>query len=139
MIGRATAMVAALAAAPSSPSQPASPLGVWQAPIEHGVVQLYACGEALCGRVVTSDLVRADPELRDVHNNDPALRGRRIKGLTVFTGFIGGPLQWRGRVYDPRDGHTYDGMIRVQDARTLRLTGCLVFPLCLTQTWTRLE
>ena len=114
--------------------------GEWLSQTHHGVVQLYDCGGEICGRVVTSDLVKDHPDLRDTRNKDASLQGRPIKGLTILKGFVGGPDEWKGgAVYDPEDGNTYHGSIRRVDANTVKLTGCVVFPLCRTQTWTRVQ
>ena len=60
------------------------------------MIQVYDCGPEVCGRVVDSDDLRADPDLRDMKNKDAALQGRRVKGLTMMTGFKGGPADWTG-------------------------------------------
>jgi uncharacterized protein (DUF2147 family) len=117
----------------------ASPIeGRWLTPVQHGVVEITACGEAICGRVLSSDTLKADPALKDIHNKDAALRTRSVKGMTMLAGFTGGPKEWKGgTAYNPDDGNTYKGSLTLADANTLKVTGCVVFPLCKTQTWTR--
>jgi len=44
-----------------------------------------------------------------------------------------------GSVFNPADGRTYRGTITMQGEDTLRLRGCVVAPLCRTQTWTRVR
>jgi uncharacterized protein (DUF2147 family) len=58
----------------------------------------------------------------------------------MLTGFTGGPTEWRnGSVYNPADGGTYRGTITMTNDNSLRLRGCIVAPLCKTQTWTRIQ
>jgi uncharacterized protein (DUF2147 family) len=46
--------------------------------------------------------------------------------------------KWSGQVYNAEDGKTYSGSITLQDARTLKLEGCVLGGLfCKAQTWTR--
>jgi uncharacterized protein (DUF2147 family) len=116
----------------------ASPVGLWLTPDDHGQIEVFACGSKLCGRIVTSDKLRADPGLKDAANKDPALRDRPLKGLVIMTGFNGGPARWTGgAIYRPQDGGAYQGTIDLIDARTLKLKGCIVAPLCQTQVWKR--
>jgi uncharacterized protein (DUF2147 family) len=118
----------------------AGPEGLWSTPVHHGVVEVYDCGDAICARIVTSDRLKLDPTETDVKNKDPALRNRPLKGLTVMWDFKGGPLEWKdGHAYDPADGGTYHGSLKLADPDTIRLTGCIIFPLCQTQSWTRIH
>lgn len=135
--GFALGLVAALSVA--GLAHAASPIdGRWQTPVKNGVIEIAPCGDALCGRVVTSDVIKADPGMKDVNNKDAALRDRPIKGLLTLKGFTGGPKEWKGgTAYNPDDGGTYKGSLTLVDANTLKVTGCIVFPLCKTQTWTR--
>jgi uncharacterized protein (DUF2147 family) len=131
----------ALALAGTTPAGPAlaSPAeGVWRTPTEHADIQLYDCGAFLCGRVIASDGLKLHPEVRNYRDPDPAKRNILILGMTFLTGFSGGPPKWRhGAVYNPQDGHTYHGTITMLDHDTLHLQGCIIFPLCATQTWKR--
>ena len=131
---------AALAAALASPALAGDPTGLWQTPTNGGQVRIAHCGQALCGTLVTSDHIRADPNTLDVHNRDAAQRGRTLRNLPMLTGFTGGPTEWRGgSVYNPADGGTYRGTISMTGDNSLRLRGCIVAPLCKNQTWTRIQ
>jgi uncharacterized protein (DUF2147 family) len=128
--------MAALVLAGTAAASPAE--GVWRTPVDDSDIQLYDCGPALCGRVVGSNALRLHPELRNIRDPDPARRNLTILGLTFLQGFVGGPPRWRfGSIYNPNDGHTYHGTITLKDANTLRLQGCIIFPLCASQTWVR--
>ncbi len=128
------------AAALSSTAMAASPVGDWNTPAKHGVVRVSECGDAICGKIVDGDDIRANAAAADLHNQDAALRSRPLKGLPLFYGVKGGPSEWSGgSVYNPEDGKTYHGSIKLVDEDTLKLTGCIMAPFCKTQTWTRVK
>lgn len=134
------AALAVAAAALASPALASDPTGLWQTPTNGGQVRITRCGQALCGALVTSDHIRTDPNARDTHNKNEAQRTRTLRGLPMLSGFTGGPTEWRGgSVYNPADGGTYRGTITMTNDNTLRLRGCIVAPLCKTQTWTRVQ
>jgi uncharacterized protein (DUF2147 family) len=138
MAGLNRGLIALAAVAFAAPAFAASPEGVWRTPSRGGVVELSACGPALCGRLLTTVGIAANPSLPDGKNRDPGLRTRLLKDLQIVQGFTGGPTEWTGgTVYNPVDGGTYKGRIVLVDEDRLRLTGCIIFPLCTTQTWTR--
>lgn len=137
---RILALAATAAALLASPALAADATGLWQTPTNGGQVRIARCGQALCGTLVTSDHIRQNPNARDEHNRDQGQRGRTLRNLPMLTGFTGGPTEWRGgSVYNPADGGTYRGTITMVNDNTLRLRGCIVAPLCKTQTWTRIQ
>ena len=134
-----TAAAALSATALAAPAFAADPTGLWQTPTNGGQVRISRCGQALCGTLVTSDHIRANPNVQDEHNSDRNQRTRTLRNLPMLRGFTGGPTEWtNGSVYNPADGRTYRGTITMQGDNTLRLRGCVVAPLCKTQTWTRI-
>ena len=131
-------LTAAAALAAAAPALAASPHGAWKTPT--GQVEIYSCGAQLCGKITGSPRISANPDLRDAKNKDEHLRSRKLMGLVFLTGFGGGPKEWtNGKVYNPEDGNTYQGTITLVDDNTLNLRGCVIFPLCKTQTWSRLK
>ena len=127
----------ALLATPAAAASPA--VGVWSTPQEHGVVEVTDCGPGICGRVVNGDHIRANPTVTDLMNKNTALRGRPLKGLLIFEGLTGGPPKWRGHVYNPVDGGIYSGYVVQHGPDALVLTGCIIWPLCQSQRWTRVR
>ena len=114
--------------------------GTWQTPDDNAVVKIEACGAALCGYIVTSDQLKAHPDQTDARNRTVSLRTRPLKGLALFSGVKGGPPEWTGgALYDPEDGKTYKGSIKLTGADTLQLTGCVFRPFCKSETWTRIR
>src|SRR5579883_1514460 len=100
----------------------AVPQGVWL--MESRVaVQIFDCGNLLCGRILWLAIPR-DPQGRldrDKHNPDPALRQRPLCGLTIIWGLRStGPDRWGGgRFYNPDDGKTYNISAELTSADTL--------------------
>jgi uncharacterized protein (DUF2147 family) len=116
-------------------------LGLWRTPVDGGgLVRLEQCGSAVCGVVVDSPRLRANPDQRDVLNQDRAMRTRRLMGLRMFEARPTGARRLSdGWVYNPEDGHTYRGSVTLLQDGRLRLTGCAIWPLCRSQVWTRAE
>ncbi|MBB3955340.1 DUF2147 domain-containing protein [Novosphingobium sediminicola] len=132
------ALLGILAAAAAPSAQDA--LGRWQTETKHGVVEIAACGPSICGRLVESDALRTNPQLRDTKNKDAAQRDRMLKGLTILQGFHAKGGEWAGgTIYNGDDGGTYQATLSLIDRDTLKVKGCIVWPLCKSQTWKRLR
>ena len=97
----------------------AAPQGVWLIDAKVAV-QIFDCGNLLCGRIRGLQTAR-DPQGqpdRDKNNPDPALRQRRLCGLTVFWGLRPeGSDRWGGgQFYNPADGKTYSVSAELRSA-----------------------
>ncbi len=105
----------------------ADPSGTWTTEGGLSQVRIAPCGGAFCGTVVwTKDPNRAD-----------AKSGRKVKGMTILTGMTEtGANQYKGNLYNPQDGKNYTGYMTV-NGNSATLKGCVVRPLCKTQTWSR--
>lgn len=134
-----TVLVLALAATVAGSGGLAEAPGLWRTPSDGGsLVRLAPCGRNLCGAIVSSPRLKAHPGQRDVRNADPAKRHRPLKGLRILEVAPGAAGQdGEGWVYNPEDGRTYRGAIRLTPDGRLRLRGCVVRPLCKTQVWVR--
>jgi uncharacterized protein (DUF2147 family) len=114
--------------------------GLWQTQTNGGQVEISRCGNSLCGKLVTSEHIKADPAVKDAKNKDASLRGRPLKNMQMLYDFTGGPSKWTGgKVYNAADGGTYSGVITLISANELKLKGCIVAPLCKTEKWTRIK
>jgi uncharacterized protein (DUF2147 family) len=112
--------------------------GLWKLPDNNVIVRIHACGPSVCGNLVSADKLKSNPQLKDKMNKDESQRARPVRGLPVLFGFTGGPAKWSdGKVYNPDDGRTYKSEMTLADADTLKLTGCVVKPLCKSTTLTR--
>lgn len=135
-------MILLLAAAAQAMSGPSldDVVGRWQAQSDNGVIEITRCGASICGNLITSDRLRADPGQVDGRNRNASLRTRRLAGLSILSGFRRTSNSWTGgTIYDGQDGGTYSATITLADANHLRLRGCIIWLLCKTETWTRIE
>jgi uncharacterized protein (DUF2147 family) len=135
----------ALAAWPAAAQDAESaPYGVWMPEDEESMVEIYECGEAMCGRVVWMLEGRGEDGeiLTDIYNPDPALRSVPVLGLEIMTDIT--PTEedkvWQGRVYNPKDGRTYDFWLTVKTEQQITIQGCGLYNLiCQTHTWNRAD
>ena len=133
-------LAAAFAVAISTPAFAQEITGLWQTQTNGGQVEISRCGNSLCGKLVNSNHIQADPAAKDVKNKDASLRGRPLKNMQMLYDFTGGPTKWTGgKVYNAADGGTYSGTITLLSADELKLKGCIVAPLCKTEKWTRVK
>jgi uncharacterized protein (DUF2147 family) len=122
-------------------AQPQDILGVWWTENNKGRVEIAKCAapmQGLCGTIVwisqPSD-AQGRPQT-DKKNKDPRLRNRPIVGMAVFEGWRpAGANAWKGEVYDPEEGETYDVDISLAGDR-LTLRGCVLL-FCDSETWIR--
>lgn len=129
--------------------------GYWRTPVPHhrdSVVQIFKHGDVYDGRIValeqpdyTADEhaeLAGQPKM-DIHNPDKAKRRRPLMGLVVLRGLKPkDKTHWSGaRIYDPRNGKTYDAEATLSgDGNTLKLRGYVFVSLLgKTQAWTRVD
>ena len=126
----------ALMAAPQSGD---AAVGRWKTETRNAVVEIQRCGASICGRILTSDALRTNPNLKDARNSNAQLRNRPLRGMQILSGFKASGTSWTGgKIYNAEDGKTYSAEVRVAGDQ-LKLKGCVVWPLCKTQTWTRVR
>lgn len=99
-----------------------------------GLIEIGRCGATVCGRLVR--ILKSEPNApkTDVNNSDPALRSRPVLGMPILSGFTDGGKDWRGRIYDPRNGKSYKSIVSRNGDGTLKVQGCIAF-ICQTQLW----
>lgn len=140
ILGFALALALPLALPLAAQARPEDAIGRWATPSKHGVVEIAPCGSGVCGHLVDSDNIRLNPDLRDAKNSDATKRSRQLKGLLLLDGFHRGSDGWDGgSIYNPEDGGTYHATITFDGPDRLKLKGCIVWPLCKSQVWTRLR
>jgi uncharacterized protein (DUF2147 family) len=101
-------VAALLAGAPASAD---TVLGRWKTETHNAIVEISRCGASICGKVVTSDAIRANPAMKDSKNANAALRNRPVQGMLMLNGFKhdGAGVWSSGQVYNAEDGKTYSG------------------------------
>lgn len=116
-------------------AQAAQPIaGKWLTEDGSAIVQVGPCGSVTCGRIATVVKARPGAPTADVNNPDAKLRTRPIVGLPILSGFSDAGEDWRGRIYDPRNGKSYKSIVARAADGSLKVKGCISF-ICQTQTW----
>jgi uncharacterized protein (DUF2147 family) len=99
-------------------------VGTWWSPKHDGKILITtdASGKA-SGTVIAA----ADADRKDIRNPNPALRGRRLLGLVILSGFHDdGHGTWTGgSVYQPSSGRTFNADLKLKDDDHLLLHGFL--------------
>lgn len=126
------ASAAMLVALPASAATPIA--GRYLTEDGAGIIEVGRCGNSVCGRLVR--IVKAKPgaPTTDVNNSDPALRSRPILGMPILSGFADAGGDWRGRIYDPRNGKSYKSIVSKNADGSLKVQGCIAI-FCQTQVW----
>jgi uncharacterized protein (DUF2147 family) len=123
-------------------------LGIWKTELDESKVEVYRCGEKICGKIVwlkrpvytDGSVDQIGTPIIDRYNPDPALRKRPLIGLQIMQGFSEqGDTTWvGGSCYDPKSGKSYRGNIRLAAFDRLELRGFIGIPLFgRTAVWTR--
>ena len=95
--------------------------GIWTSKEKRdSLIEIYDCGEYLCGRLVslTEPLDDAGISRRDLNNQDESLQDRPLAGIEFLTGFTYDERKtaWKGgRIYNARDGKTYKSTMVFKD------------------------
>jgi len=139
----ATLIVAAALSASHAYAQVPPVFGDWATQGYGSLVGLAPCARnraTICGEIRwlwrASDTT-GQPR-RDNRNPDPTHRARPLVGVEILQGFreTAPNVFTGGTIYNPDDGRTYTGTIRLrQDA--LYLQGCALGVFCQTQVWRR--
>jgi uncharacterized protein (DUF2147 family) len=116
-------------------AQAAQPIaGRWITEDGSAIIQVGPCGTSTCGRIATVLKPRPGAPTTDINNPDAKLRNRPVVGLPILSGFSDAGDDWRGRIYDPRNGKSYKSIATRAADGTLKVKGCIAF-LCQTQVW----
>lgn len=125
-----------------SPAFAADPAGLWLSEDGEAKVQIYHCGQALCGKLAwlkdPNDPETKKPKL-DKFNKDASKKSRPVLGLDIISGMkpSGRPDQWSGSLYNPEDGNTFSGTLTMQNMLNLKLEGCVLALFCRSEIWKR--
>lgn len=109
--------------------------GDWLTP-NGSVIHVEHCGDRVCLQAAAPP---PNVPTNDIHNPDPALRGRAVCGMVIGKGFALNDADHAsgGTLYDPRTGKTYHGGMTLEGTK-LHLRGYVGIPLFgASQTWTR--
>lgn len=112
---------------------PDNVLGAWKTDGGDSILELFKCGEKICGKIVwlkvpnyidSNDGPVGDIKV-DRKNPDAALRRRPILGLQVISGLAAtGDNRWEGGAcYDPESGKSYKCKMHLRSTDKLELRG----------------
>ncbi len=109
--------------------------GTWLTEGGRSQVRISPCGPSRCGTIIWTKA-----EAKDVNNPDPARREKSLVGVQMIRDARPSGEGWTGALYNPLDGKTYSGRMRLLSANQLELSGCVLGGLiCKSQTWTKLR
>lgn len=114
--------------------------GRWLTQEKDGWIRVVLVGDSLEGSIAGAPPGSPSERELDDRNPDPALRTRKLDGLTIMTGFeYDGDGRWKnGTVYDPNSGKTYKCTLTLVDPNTVRIRGYIGVSLFgRSETWTR--
>jgi uncharacterized protein (DUF2147 family) len=138
----ALCVIVPVAGLPAS-AQTQNILGVWWTDKNKSRVEIVNCSppkQGLCGTIIwlsQPNDAQGRPQT-DKKNKNPNLRVRPIVGLGIFEGWRpAGRNAWKGEVYDPEEGETYNVDISLAGDK-LTLKGCVLF-VCDSETWRRYQ
>ena len=108
------------------------PAGIWLTETGDSKVRLSRCGSGYCGTIVST----AGKGL-DANNPDPALRGRSVVGVQIVNATSATADGFSGTLYNPKDGKTYSGTLKMTGPNAVEVSGCVMSVFCKRQTWKR--
>ncbi|WP_426215547.1 DUF2147 domain-containing protein [Methylobacterium sp. NFXW15] len=108
------------------------PSGLWLTETGKSKVKIAPCGGGYCGTIVS-----APGKALDANNPDASLRGRSVIGVQILDARKPDGNGFSGSLYNPNDGKTYSGSMKLTKPDTLEVSGCVLGFLCKSQTWTR--
>lgn len=110
------------------------PSGVWLTETGDSKVRLSRCGGGYCGTIVSTS-----GSGLDVNNPDASLRGRSLVGVQIVNATSASSDGYEGTLYNPKDGKTYSGSLKVKGPASVEVAGCVMSVFCKRQTWKRVN
>ena len=121
-------------------------LQTWYTLDNKSKVQVYKCGEKICGKFiwVKEPLTEEGKPKVDINNEDESVRGKPIIGLVMLNGFVEDAETahaWTaGTIYDPENGKTYSSKMTLNDDGTLTVRGYVGLPIFgRSQEWVKVD
>ncbi len=117
-------------------------VGEWYNAEKDAIITLFDDGKTISGKITWMKFPNdenGNPKT-DPLNPDEELRARPRMGMVMMSGFahIEGKVWDNGKLYDPKKGKTYSGMVTLTNENTLDLRGYIGFSFIgRSSTWTR--
>ena len=116
--------------------------GVWRTENGESHIEITPCTSGHCGKIIylAEPFDQHGRPKTDEDNPDPEKRLLPILGLTIVFDMVPneGPNHWRGKIYNPDDGDTYQATIALREDE-LTVEGCVALIICGSQVWTRMR
>ncbi|WP_336488228.1 DUF2147 domain-containing protein [Methylobacterium nigriterrae] len=129
------ALLAALATGGTALAQKGGdPSGTWLTETGDSKVRLSRCGGGYCGVIASTSGKGIDE-----NNPNPALRSRSVVGVQIVNATKATSDGYEGTLYNPKDGKTYSGSLKMTSANTIEVAGCVMSVFCKRQTWKRVN
>jgi uncharacterized protein (DUF2147 family) len=118
-------------------------LGQWYTTDKGAIVEVYQCGDKLCGKIIwlkEPNTEEGKPKT-DINNPEASKHNRPIIGLNMLKGFEpDGNNEWEnGEIYDPKNGKTYSCNMELK-GEVLEVRGYIGISLFgRTEKWTRVK
>ncbi|GBU18925.1 MULTISPECIES: DUF2147 domain-containing protein [Methylobacterium] len=130
----AAALAALIATLPAAAQKGADASGLWLTQTGDSKVRLSRCGAGYCGVIASTSGKGIDE-----HNPDPALRGRSVVGVQIVNAPTASGEGYEGTLYNPKDGKTYSGSLKITGPGTIEVAGCVMGVFCKRQTWKKVN
>ena len=108
--------------------------GLWLTETGDSKVRLARCGGGFCGTIATTSGTGLD-----TNNPDASLRSRSLVGVRILNANAANADGYEGSLYNPKDGKTYSGTLKVKGPNAVEVAGCVMGVFCKRQTWTRVN
>jgi uncharacterized protein (DUF2147 family) len=121
-------------------------LKTWYTKDNKSKVEIYKCGEKICGKFIwlKEPLTEEGKAKVDINNEDESARGKPIIGLVMLNDFVEDAQTahaWTaGTIYDPENGKTYSSKMTLNEDGTLEVRGYVGLPIFgRSQEWVKAE
>jgi uncharacterized protein (DUF2147 family) len=121
-------------------AQPNRIIGVWLTSDKDAKIEIYQKESRYFGKMIwlTPDVDGNGKPLTDSENPDPTKRNRKLEGIEIISNLAYADGKWKGTIYDPESGKTYNCQIKLLNENALEVLGYIGSPLLgVKQSWKR--
>lgn len=115
-------------------------IGVWLTSDKDAKIEIYQKDSRFYGKMIwlTPNVDGNGKPLTDSENPDPTKRNRKLEGIEIISNLAYADGKWKGTIYDPESGTTYNTQVKLVDENTLEVLGYIGSPLLgVKQSWKR--
>jgi uncharacterized protein (DUF2147 family) len=113
---------------------------VWLTSDKDAKIEIYQKESRYFGKMIwlTPDVDGNGKPLTDSENPDPTKRNRKLEGIEIISNLAYADGKWKGTIYDPESGKTYNCQIKLLNENALEVLGYIGSPLLgVKQSWKR--